>query len=116
MASAPITEYLYSSIGFKIPVVGEGLVFDRVKITWDGAKLKAEGQIINLLKEDSVVPMIELSFMSEDDEILDKGVFSSGEKNVSGEDSFPFQYELQATSGIKKETQSVKLSFLPVED
>lgn len=116
MASAPITGYLYSSLGFKIPVVGEGLVFDRVEITWDGAKLMAQGQIINLLTEDSIVPMIELSFMSERDEVLDKGVFSSGVKNVLGEDSFPFQYELQATSGIKEGTKSVTLSFIPIDD
>ncbi len=112
----PFSKSFYTAIGMKVETPGEGLVFDRIETTWEGTKLKISGVVINLLKESSTIPMIELSFQSKEDEILDKGVFSLKSKRLEGEESIELNYDIQVTSSIQEETSSIKLSFLPPKD
>ena len=111
----PASKVIYQVMKFDIPIVGEGLVFDRVEAVWVDSKLSVSGQVINLLTSDTVMPSIQLQFLGKDDSVLDTVDFSIQDTEVLGESAVSFSHDFQAMKDVQSQTDSVRLAFNPVE-
>lgn len=91
----PASAAFYEVLGMKMPVAGEGLVFDnltaKAALEETGEeKIILEGRIINLTKNTQKVPMIEASLRSPEGKILERWIIAPPQDSVKGEKSLSF--------------------------
>lgn len=116
MYKIPSSKKVYSIFKEEKPISGAGIVFDQVSISWNGTKLVVQGQMINLLRQETDIPKLSLKFIGEGEEILDEVRFAVSDKGLEGEDVLSFEHTIQATSDIKSKSVSIGLGFIALQD
>lgn len=94
ISTLPDLEKLYAYTGFDLHVPGEGLVFDRVRSTRavrEGKQtVMLEGNIINLTRENLVIPYIEAQLYERGGDVVDSWLIEPPVDSVAGEDVVAF--------------------------
>lgn len=83
---------LYGLIGIEAKAPGEGLVFDRAKaeVTPTG-RIIIEGSIINLINEDQILPVIEVSVRDQTGQEMKQLTIQPPFENMKAESTLPFK-------------------------
>lgn len=116
VSSFPASKPVYAALGFKMPVAGEGLVFDQVVTSWNDNQLNIEGQIVNLTSDKSLIPYIEVTFQDAQGHVIDRSGFQTTSDVVDGESVEVFSYDFQVLEDTKAQTQAIGLAFLPIQE
>lgn len=111
----PATMAFYDMLGVQTHVDGEDLIFEKLQASAidnkDGVKtLTVEGNIVNLTRNQSKVPLIQASLISESGETLDSWLTEPDQKSLGPEEDMAFQTQYP---DVPREVKEVNIRFVP---
>lgn len=117
MALWPAMAGAYQMAGFKIPIPGDGLIFDGVRASVvqgeDGADVLAvQGNIVNLRNKPVILPPLRATLRREDGKAGDTWLLDLKEKSIEPQGTLPF---MATRAGTGHDSKEVNLRFDPAE-
>ena len=115
--SWPSAYAMYGMLGGVGAFPGEGLGFDRIEVLEDHGTYVLSGGIINFTKEDVIVPMIEVSLVSDHDEFIEKWYIEPPKIMLEPEDNIRFETRLERHKddhGLQGKPGELSLRFVLV--
>ncbi|MEM7679870.1 MAG: zinc-ribbon domain-containing protein [Pseudomonadota bacterium] len=98
---------LYKIFGMEPDPPGKGLIFDDVSANIEGAGLNVEGKIINLYKDDQVIPKIVTTVSNKKGFVFERFELDVGKKSIKQGDALAFKEVYNGTRLKGGETFSI---------
>jgi len=92
----PASAAIYNIVGIQTPVFGERLIFDSLKAdVRNGGEegmntLEITGNVLNLDEQETALPLIMASLISEDGQVIDSWLIETTEKRIAANGEFSF--------------------------
>lgn len=102
----------YRLFGVTMDVPGQGLVFDHIRVVENSGVVRVEGDILNLSKEQQVVPLIEAALLSNDGDILQHWYIEPPKLSLDGEEPLSFESEFEAVGERVEDAKDLRVRFV----